>query len=317
MLKSVSVTIGIRCFARVELALGALAGVLLALPLACRPASSPGGTPGQSGDDARGARLYDNWRAEKKLKDDFTADSSKTPALDGKGGPNDNGTLNDASGKPLPNPGHDYRLKNLFGWDLRGKEGIYGEAYQNKSFVLPFNLLTDPRSPEELRTWLEKGGDGVPAYGSVLDETDLDDLVLFIEKTRRGELAGPEAVFKLDAAAPKNFVLQPGGDAARGKERFASSCAKCHNADGRKFPIDDKDSVGSIARSSGYEIWFKILHGQPGTKMGRQIKGSDARVQAQAILDLFAALCDRKAFPPLDGGEDVKDGDPRCGAYLR
>jgi mono/diheme cytochrome c family protein len=279
---------------------------------------SAGPTPVAAGpDDARGARLYDNWRAEKKLGPSFTPDSAKTPELDGKGGPNANGTLNDHSGRALPNTGHDYRLKNLFGWDLRGSEGVYGAAYQNKPFVLPHNLLADRRSSAELRAWLANGGDGVPAYGSVLDDDDLDDLVAFLHKTRTNALTGPAQIFRLDAAAPKGFVLNASGDPARGKQRFASTCAKCHGADGRKIAIDETESVGSLARSSGYEIWFKILHGQPGSAMGRQVTEAGAPAQSAAILDLLAALCDRSAFPPGPGSEDVPDGDPRCGAYLR
>jgi hypothetical protein len=270
-----------------------------------------------SADDARGGRLYDNWRSEKKLGDTFAPDSAKTPELDGKGGPNGNGTLNDAQGKPLPNTGHDYRLKNLFGWDLRGAQGIYGADYQKKAYVLGQDLLADTRSPAELRAWLANGGPGVPAFGALLDARDLDDLVAFLVKTREKQLLTPDMVFKLDKTAPKGFTLLGGGDATRGKQRFANRCAKCHGDDGRKLPIDDVESVGSISRTSGYEIWFKIAHGQPGTEMGRQLSETASAEQAQAVLDLLAALCDRKAFPALGSGKDVPDGDPRCGAYLR
>ncbi len=282
------------------------------------PTSAPSAaTPPAGPDDARGGRLYDNWRSEKGLEQSFTADSAKTPELDGVGGPNGNGTLNDQQGRPLANTGHDYRLKNLLGWDLRGKEGVYGDAYQKKPFALPINLLTDTRSPAALREWLEKGGEGLPAFGAVLDARDLDDLVAFVVKTRARELVTPDAVFKLDAAAPKAFVLNGGGDAQRGKRAFAERCSDCHGADGRKLAIDDVESVGSISRSSGYEIWFKIAHGQPGTAMGRQLSEVGGAAQAQTLLDLFAALCDRQSYPALTGGKDVPDGDARCGGYLR
>src|SRR5688572_13636843 len=93
---------------------GAMLGLLLA---ACTPsetassviAPAAGGAakaPARSAgpravDDARGGRLYDNWRAEKGLEQSFVPDASSSRALDGKGGPNQNGTLNDGSGKPL------------------------------------------------------------------------------------------------------------------------------------------------------------------------------------------------------------------------
>lgn len=308
--------------------LACLAGCAPAAPSAQSPAPaaaslatapSPASTsPTPVGpDDARGGRLYDNWRSEKRLGDSFAPDSAKTPELDGEGGPNGNGTLNDAQGKPMPNTGHDYRLKNLFGWDLRGARGIYGADYQKKAYVLEQDLLADARPAAELRAWLAEGGPGLPAFGAVLDARDLDDLVAFLLKTRSKELVTPDLVFELDQAAPKGFRLLPGGDAARGKQRFAERCSKCHGEDGRKLPIDEVESAGTISRSSGYEIWFKIAHGQPGTEMGRQLSDTGGAEQARAVLDLFAALCDRKAFPALAGGKDVPDGDARCGAYLR
>jgi hypothetical protein len=35
------------------------------------------------------------------------------------------------------------------------------------------------------------------------------------------------------------------------------------------------------------------------------------------VLDILAALCDRKAYPKLAAGTDVTNGDARCGNYLR
>lgn len=300
----------------------ALSPISLAIALVASACSSPATKPVAPAtkpagpDDARGGRLYDNWRAEKNVEA-FVPDSAKTPEIDGKGGPNGNGTLNDAQGNPVANSGHDYRLKNLFGWDLRGASGIYGPDYQKKAFVLPRDLLADARPAAELREWLAKGDEGMPAFGAVLDDSDLDDLVAFLIKTRTRELVHPELVFSLDKAAPKGFVLLAGGDAARGKQRFAAHCAECHGDDGRKIAIDDIESVGTLARSSGYEIWFKIAHGHPGTEMEREIPERGGKEQAQAVLDLLAALCDRAAFPATAEGKDVPDGDPRCGAYLR
>lgn len=291
------------------------------------PVASPPSTPATGaenlppavtpGDDARGGRLYDNWRAEKELADSFVPDSAKTPELDGKGGPNGNGTLSSGSGQPLANTGHDYRLKNLFGWDLRGTEGIYGPAFQNKAYALPYNLLTDTRSPAMLHAWLSEGDANLPAFGQVLSEADITDVVAYLIKTRQGELAQPHQLFRLEAAAPKSYVLLGGGDAARGRERYASSCATCHGKDGTELRIDETESLGALSRSSGYEVWFKIMNGQPGTAMERQLTEPSGAAQEGAILDLMAALCEREAFPALAGASDVPDGDPRCGSYLR
>jgi mono/diheme cytochrome c family protein len=326
-----------RCFA-----LAGPAAILLAtlLSAACNPAetSPPPATPSPprasaevahrailvtpaaprgGPDDARGGRLYDDWRAEKGLTESFVPDRESTRALDGKGGPNANGTLDDGNGKPIPNSGHHYRLKNLFGWDLRGAEGIYGATFQRKSYVLPHNLLTDMRPAEELEAWLARGDASMPAFGEVLDETDLADLVAYLIKTREGQLARPASIFNLDARAPKHYVLAPGGDPKRGRERYAISCADCHGDDGRNLTIDDTESLGTLSRSNAYEVWFKMLNGQPGTDMRRQILDQSGAEQEQAILDVLAALCDRSEFPPMAGANDVRDGDPRCASYLR
>jgi hypothetical protein len=287
------------------------------VPHAAQPAivATPG--PRSGPDDARGGRLYDDWRTEKSLRDSFVPDASKTRLLDGKGGPNGNGTLDDGNGRPLPNSGHDYRLKNLFGWDLRGAEGIYGAAFLGKSYVVPRNLLTDTRSAEELEVWLAHGDESVPAFGQVLDETDLDDLVAYLVKTRDGLLARPARIFTLDGRAPNRYVLASGGDAVRGRDRYAISCADCHGDDGRSLKIDETESLGSLSRSSAYEVWFKMLNGQPGTDMRRQILEPSGAEQEQAILDVLAALCDRSLFPAMAGAKDVPDADPRCASYLK
>ena len=90
---------------------------------------------------AYGGRLFDNWYEEARA--DFVPDNPATPEADGKGGPNGNGTLNDSDGNPVLNTGHDYRFKNLFGWDLLGDDGIYGVAHQAKEFVLPAGPASD------------------------------------------------------------------------------------------------------------------------------------------------------------------------------
>jgi len=288
-------------------------------PPATPLAAAPGGSApkARSGpDDARGGRLYDNWRAEKAVTG-FVPDTAGTAALDGQGGPNQNGTLNDGSGHPLANTGHDYRLKNLFGWDLRGSEGIYGSGFEHKPFVLARNLLTDARPASELREWLAKGDATLPAFGEVLDADDLDDLVAFLIKMRDRQLAHPGSIFALDPASPKHYVLAAGGDAERGRERYAISCADCHGDDGRNMTIDETQSLGSMSRASAYEVWFKMLNGQPGTDMRRQILDPSAPDQERAILDVLAALCDRKTFPAMAGVRDVPDADPRCSSYLK
>jgi len=258
-------------------------------------------------DDGAGGRIFDKFYKEL----DVAFEPGKS------GGPNGDGTLNNGLGQPYPDDGHGYRLKNLFGWDLRGAEGIYGPDYQNKKYVAQRNLLSDTRSTEALTQWLTEGDETTPAYGDVLSPSEVAAVVGLIDGVRSGALASPDAIFELSKTAPKNYSLREGADAARGAELFADACAGCHGADGRKEAVDGDLSIGGFMRAKAYEGWFKILNGHPGSPMGREISftaGDDASAQ---ILDVAAAMCDRTAFPAMDGVADVADGDERCGAYLK
>jgi mono/diheme cytochrome c family protein len=266
---------------------------------------------GSKVDTALGGQLFDKWFKVKGYTGGFLPDSKKTDELDGEAGPNQNGTLNDEAGAAMANAGHDYRLKNFFGWDLRGAEGIYGADYQNKSYVLSVNLLTDTRDQTALVEWFTKGGEGLPAFGDVLSAQQITAMAAFVVATREGELPQPEQIFALSKDAPKNYVLNEGGDAAKGAKMYADSCAGCHGDKGDGFLIDDKYTVGAYGRTKAYEGWYKVVNGHPGSPMSRQ------STDAQEVLDLFAALCDRTSFPGKDAENDAPDGDLRCGAYLK
>ena len=203
------------------------------------------------------------------------------------------------------------RLKNIFGWDLRGQEGIYGPSYQAKEGVSAVNLLTDTRSADELVAWLSAGDEEVPALGDALSADELADLAAFIVAVRERELPHPEQVWSLSEAAPKNYELLPGADVEAGAGLIAGKCSGCHGDDGTSILIDEHYTLGAYARTKAYEAWIKIVNGQPGTGMGRQ--SSDAG----EVLNILAALCDRSAFPGKDTEHDAPDGDPRCGDYLR
>ena len=263
---------------------------------------------------AGGGRLYDKWHANA----DFRA-TSRATTPDGSGGPRGNGTLLDGDGKVLLNTaGHSYRFKSFWGWDLKGAAGIYGPQYQNKATVRPENLLTDPRTPTQLAAWLRTGAPGVPAWGSVMSKDEIALLVTFIDAMRTGLLPRADDIWTLSTDAPKHYTLNAGGDPARGAALVRQRCAGCHGPRGQKIKIDQHYSLGAFARANGYEAWFKILAGQPGTDMGGQVPhGLDRKASAAFILDVLAGLCDRTKFPSLKGGKDVADGDLRCGAYLK
>lgn len=280
---------------------------------------TPAATPRASSSDARGGRLFDKWAAEIRGHG-FVADSKNTPGVaDGQGGVNGDGTLSLRDGTVVLNDaGHDYRLKNLFGWDLHGRAGLYGPEHMNKPYVLDVDLLAFPGTATELADRLERGDGQIPAFGGVLGRGDLEAIASMVVGMRDGALPRPESIFRLTTPAEQHYALAAGGDAERGRAIYGERCAGCHGDDGTGFLFDDGAySLGSHARQKAYEDWFKILNGQPGSSMGRQVRGTGEEM-TQQILDILAALCDRTAFPRGDGtADDVADGDPRCGAYLR
>jgi mono/diheme cytochrome c family protein len=270
-----------------------------------------------AGDDAsadvlRGGRLYDNFYSENPA-------AGFEPEVEG--GPLGDGTLPDSRGEVVTNDlGHGYRLKNFFGWDLRGADGIYGPAYQNKAYVAPYNLLGGGAGREDVARLIVDGAPGVPAYGQVLPEADLADIVAFVMAVRAHELPRPDDIWQLDGEAPSGYVLAAGASIDDGRSAIDASCGGCHGADGTDILFDDGEfSLGTLARASGYEVWFKIVAGNPGSPMGSQLPPDEpGTVQAKMVLDVLAALCDPTAFPSGRATEpDVPAGDPRCGGYLR
>ena len=270
---------------------------------------------------ALGGRLFDMWYDD--IDTDFVPDDAETPDVDGRGGPNGNGTLNGADGAPIANTGHDYRFKNLFGWDMRGDAGIYGVDHQAKPWVLPSGPLSQRHVRASRSQWIDRvmnGEGGLPAYGEVMSATEIEALVDFMLAVRDGRLPRPENLYALSTDAPKGFVLAPGGEAERGRQFYDAQCAECHGADATQIIFDNgEQSLGQHARYYGYAVAMISLSGEPGSEMGaEQSLNLSAAAQTSTLLDLLAALCDRERYPRGAGTDpDVPDGDPRCGGYLK
>jgi cytochrome c553 len=272
-------------------------------------------------DPLRGGRLYDRFYSENASLN-FTPDAPETALIaDGEGGPLGNGTLRNGAGLALDNAlDHGYRLKSFFGWDMRGADGIYGPAYQDKAYVAPYNLIEDALSREQVAGLLVDGARDVPAYGEVMPPQDLSDVVAFVMAVREHELPQPGDIWELNADAPKGYVLKSGARVEAGRAAISASCSGCHGADGTRLLFDEGElSLGSLARGGAYEVWFKIVAGNPGTPMGSQVPSSEPWAeQSQMVLDVIAALCDRARYPLGDAtAADVEPADARCGEYLR
>jgi mono/diheme cytochrome c family protein len=268
-----------------------------------------------------GARLFDMWYDESEAA--FIPDDEETPEIDGSGGPNGNGTLNGPDGLPIGNDGHDYRFKNLFGWDMRGDAGIYGREHQAKAWVLATGPLSAAHTRIDRAEWIDRlsnGWAGLPAYGEVLTVSEIASLVDFMLAVRDGQLPRPDDLYALNVDAPRGFILAAGGNSERGHALYAEQCADCHGADATKIIFDDgEQSLGQHARYFGYAVAMITLAGEPGSEMQAQPWGDlSVAEQTQNLLDLLAALCDRERYPRGAGSDpEVPDDDPRCREYLR
>jgi cytochrome c553 len=294
---------------------------------ACSPSdrSDPGAMSAQEFERiAYGGRLFDMWYDE--IDTDFVPDNAETPQIDGHGGPNGNGTLNGADGKAIANTGHDYRFKNLFGWDMRGEAGIYGRDHQAKPWVRPAGPLSPQHARASRSQWIARittgvaSPPGLPVYGDVMSSADIEALVDFMLAVRERRLPRPRDLYTLSPDAPNGFILAAGGDAERGRAFYDAQCAECHGADGTQIIFDHgEQSLGQHARYYGYAVAMISLSGEPGSEMGAEhALNLSAADQTSTLLDLLAALCDRERYPRGAAKDpDVPDGDPRCGAYLR
>jgi mono/diheme cytochrome c family protein len=291
------------------------------LSCSVEPETATGFSPEEHSRIAFGGRLFDMWYDD--IDTDFVPDDPETVAVDGSGGPNGNGTLNDAYGDLVANNGHDYRFKNLLGWDMRGAAGIYGTDYQNKSYILsggPLSALYEEVGREEWIEHMKNGFGRLPAYGDVLSDEQVASLVDYMLAVRDRRLPHPDDLYTLATDAPKGFILQPGGNAQRGHALYEEKCADCHGADATKILFDDgEQTLGMHARYYGYAIAMITLAGEPGSEMGPQLSPElSTTEQTQTLLDLLAALCDRNQYPRGAASDpEIPDNDLRCGEYLR
>ena len=112
---------------------------------------------------------------------------------------------------------------------------------------------------------VSQGRNLMPSHAAQLSRDDRWKAIAYLRDLQRQELArlGPLAVVPED---PRRHSLV---SEDYGKELFASNCAACHGAEGRRpqpgIPTLNEPSVLAIAEDAYY--WDIINHGRPGTQM--------------------------------------------------
>ncbi len=199
----------------------AVAAAIMAAPLTA--------AAGETASIMRGGQIYDKW---------YKVVGSKAPK---KSHP-----LYPAGKKYAKKPKTNWRCKECHGWDYRGKDGAYGKGKHATGIKGVAGVAGgDPAKVVALL----KGDHG---YGDKLNDTDLQDVALFLTK---GQV---DMTKYIDGKKAK-------GDASKGESYYATICANCHGADGLK--PKSMPPLGKLASKNPWEVLHKILYGQPGEKM--------------------------------------------------
>lgn len=259
-----------------------------------------------NGDYIRGGRLYDKW---------WAAIGAPEPPTDHPLWPyRPDPTSNSAAGSAT------WRCTECHGWDYKGVDGEYATGPHRTGFA---GVSGTSLGPAALVTLLKEppnngGGAGVPnghAYGSVLTDGQIDDLVAFI-------VGG---VIDTDL-----YVNNAGGvflgDPDAGQIHYTTGgtlnqCIHCHGADGAAINFgtpQEPEYLGTVAAHEPFHFLHRGRMGFPGTPMAGFLAngGTD---QGVADIGRYAQL----SFPvdcidssQCDDGiactEDVCDASGRC-----
>ncbi|MFO7602380.1 MAG: cytochrome c [Gammaproteobacteria bacterium] len=180
---------------------------------------------------AAGGRLYDNWWLEYNLQ----KPTSTHPAYPAQG---------KQSGATT------WRCKECHGWDYRGRDGAYrqGEHFTN---IVGIQQAAGKPTTHIMATLKNRQHQ----YDRVMRDYGLERLALFVS---RGQVDMDAYINTTDKAVV--------GDQRQGQTLYATHCADCHGADGRRQNFGNRDKpeyMGTIARANPWESLHKIRHGQP------------------------------------------------------
>lgn len=143
-----------------------------------------------------------------------------------------------------------WRCKSCHGWDLKGKDGAYAKgSYLTGIKGLEAMADADPAKIIAVMKDKDHGYDGLMA------EQDFVDLANFVSK---GQVDLSEYI---DYTTKKTK-----GDPEWGAAYYNTVCAKCHGLDGT-LPKEMEETVGELVNGNPWEIFQKIMNGQPGENM--------------------------------------------------
>jgi thiosulfate dehydrogenase len=182
----------------------------------------------------RGGQLYDKWYAERGL--DLRDTHPSYPAEGRKKGAST------------------WRCKECHGWDYRGKSGAYakGSHFSGIKGISEYS----GKDPGVIETILRNN---THAYGNILPDEDYQALSFFVAYGQINMYAHIDP-----------FTKKAAGDINNGARIYASTCVKCHGADGRNInfkTLEHPEYIGTVANRNPWEALHKIRFGQPASEM--------------------------------------------------
>jgi thiosulfate dehydrogenase len=147
-----------------------------------------------------------------------------------------------------------WRCKECHGWDYLGKDG----AYSKGSHYTGITGIRDAsgKSPVFIINILK---DDTHAFGDMLTDNAYKALSSFIAF---GQI---DMDSYIDPSTKK-----ASGDIDNGAQIYASTCTKCHGADGKKINFKSPEKpeyLGTLSNNNPWETLHKIKFGQPKTEM--------------------------------------------------
>ena len=143
-----------------------------------------------------------------------------------------------------------WRCKSCHGWDLKGKDG----AYASGSYKTGIKGLEAMAGADNAKV-ISIMKDSTHVLGGLMADKDYTDIANFVTK-------GQHDLAKYIDYKTKKVK----GDAAMGAAYYNTVCAKCHGADGT-LPREMEETVGYLVNKNPWEIFQKIMNGQPAEDM--------------------------------------------------
>lgn len=227
-----------------------------------------------------------------------------------------------------------FRCKQCHGWDRLGRDGGYSNRAPSTSRpnVADINLalVSEVATPRAIFDSIKGSansrsvdadlsnydpnnnaatGDQMPAYGEILTDEQIWDIVKYLKEEALDTTAIYDLVLENGQYPnrPRSFQnLGVNGSPTAGDAIYTNNCAMCHGADGTKILVDGESyTVGRHMRYKPYEDQHKVKFGHLGSTMGPILKDSDI----DDIQDLFAAMNDVTKYPDEQPApEPVVDG---------